>query len=221
MIHNTCCLALPRRRRDVAGRPAPAQLTRPGVVEGELAGDKIRFVAAGEVRAGGVVRSAAAARVCSAGLLARSAPPRQPPPHPPLPPPHPIQPSTLPLTQERTPAALPPSLQYFSLAASEHYIYGWGGNGYKCIGIGPTHQQVGVGVGGCVWGGGRPRRPRTVAGVWRRRRATRTRWVWVGWVGHLGTPATGAGGAAGGWHQACRQDWGREVMELGFLPESF
>lgn len=220
MIHNTCCLASTQAG---CGRPAsarPAHTARGGGGRASRGQDPVCGGRGGACRGRGPVRGG---RPRVLGRPARSLRPPAAAPSPPStpPPPHPIQPSTLPLTQERTPAALPPSLQYFSLAASEHYIYGWGGNGYKCIGIGPTHQQVGVGVGGCVGGGGRPRRPRTVAGVWRRRRATRTRWVWVGWVGHLGTPATGAGGAAGGWHQACRQDWGREVMELGFLPESF
>eukprot|EP00967_Tisochrysis_lutea_P028900 scaffold33720_cov19-Tisochrysis_lutea.AAC.1 len=32
--------------------------------------------------------------------------------------------------------------QYFSLAASEHHVYGWGGTGYKCTGQAPSNPKV-------------------------------------------------------------------------------
>lgn len=33
-------------------------------------------------------------------------------------------------------------LQYFSLAASRNYVYGWGGNNYFSVGVGPHHLRV-------------------------------------------------------------------------------
>lgn len=33
-------------------------------------------------------------------------------------------------------------LQYFSLAATRKYVYGWGGNNYFSVGVGPHHPRV-------------------------------------------------------------------------------
>lgn len=63
-------------------------------------------------------------------------------------------------------------VQYFSLAASRKYVYGWGGNNYFSVGVGPHHPRVpepmrvkgplsdgtwtilGIAAGVLGWGGG-------------------------------------------------------------------